>query len=288
VRDKSNLHPALQEALRCPKCGAEVEFDGRSLFCRGARRHCYDAASSGYINLAPEHKAGGDSKEAVRARTAFLGAGYYAPIADAIEALVRQYASPSMGRTQPVFLDAGCGEGYYTARLAAYGPTFGFDLSRPAVEAGAKAARRQGLDSLYAVAGLHALPLADSSVDFMLNHFAPCVETEFSRVLCPGGILVVGAAGTNHLLGFKRALYDTPVLNAPRADLPEQMKEVERRCVRETIHLDSPEAIASLFAMTPYYYRTSENDRAKLLSLTQLDTEIEVELIVYAQPERNV
>ena len=271
---------AVLSALRCPKCGAAVSFDGRSLFCTGARRHCYDAAASGYINLAPEHRAGGDSREAVRARSAFLGRGYYADVADAIASLAEKYLAD---RANPILVDAGCGEGYYTNRLAECGTVCGFDLSRAAVEAGEKAARRRGIDAFYAVAGLYNLPLFEESADLVLNHFAPCAEEEFSRVLRKDGVLIVGAAGETHLLGLKRVLYDTPVLNAPRADLPCSMRLLEKRRVQKTVRIEGSADIAALFAMTPYYYRTSEADRAKLAALDVLETEIDVELLVYGR-----
>ena len=279
------INPTVLAALRCPKCGAEMTFDGKSLFCAGERRHCYDAASSGYINLAPEHRAGGDSREAVRARTTFLGAGHYAPIASAIASLAEEYACASAPDGAPLIVDAGCGEGYYTAQLSPYGAVCGFDLSKSAVEAGAKSARRAGLDLLYAVAGLYHLPLADGSVDFMLNHFAPCAEEEFCRVLRPGGILVVGAAGEDHLLGMKRVLYETPVRNEVRADLPQGMTHVTTARVFYEIEIEGREEIDALFAMTPYYYRTSEADRAKLGALERLRTEIDVTLSVYRREE---
>lgn len=281
IEDILMMNETILAALHCPKCGEAMTFDGRSLLCSGPRRHCYDAAASGYVNLAPEHRAGGDSREAVRARTAFLGRGYYASVADGIEALAAEYARPGEGRETPLLCDAGCGEGYYTGRLAGYGAVCGFDLSRTAVEAGAKAARREGLDAFYAVAGLYSLPLRDGSVDFMLNHFAPCAEAEFCRVLRPGGVLVIGAAGEEHLLGLKRAVYDAPVRNEIRADLPTGMTLLERRTIREVIRIEGQADIAALFAMTPYYYRTSEADRAKLAALNTLETEIEVDLSVY-------
>ncbi len=280
------INETVLSALRCPKCGAAMTFDGKSLLCGGARRHCYDAASSGYINLAPEHRAGGDSREAVRARTVFLGAGHYLPIADAIAELAEKYVQPAISGKASLLVDAGCGEGYYTGRLAEYGAVCGFDLSRPAVEAGAKAARRRGLDVFYAVAGLYKLPLADGSVDFILNHFAPCAEAEFCRVLRPGGILVVGAAGEDHLLGLKRVLYDTPVRNEIRADLPEGMTLLTTGHVFGEIEIEGREEIEALFAMTPYYYRTSETDRAKLSALDCLRTEIDVTLSVYRRDEK--
>lgn len=280
----SELCRAVLDVLRCPKCGEPFIFDGRSLICSGVRRHCFDAAASGYVNLVPEKgSAGGDSREAVRARTAFLDQGYYAAVARELERLCADYACPGKGsgREMPLLVDAGCGEGYYTNRLAAFGTVCGFDLSRPAVEAGAKAARRQGLAPFYAVAGLYRIPLCDGGADFVLNHFAPCAEEEFCRILRPGGILVVGAAGPEHLMGLKRILYAQPVRNEPRADLPQSMSMLERRIVREYIHIEGQENIAALFSMTPYFYRTSQTDREKLAALERLDTEIEVEFSVW-------
>ena len=72
-------HATYLEALRCPVCGAEMAEDATSgagvLYCRGAKKHTFDRARSGYVHLAPRHSGGGDAKEAVRARTAFLSAG---------------------------------------------------------------------------------------------------------------------------------------------------------------------------------------------------------------------
>ncbi|MBR6726902.1 MAG: rRNA (guanine-N1)-methyltransferase, partial [Clostridia bacterium] len=70
------------DALRCPVCGESVEKEGRSLFCKGARRHCFDFAKEGYVNLAPSAASGGgDDAGLIAARTAFLSAGHYVPLA---------------------------------------------------------------------------------------------------------------------------------------------------------------------------------------------------------------
>ena len=74
---------SVLELLRCPVCGAagREEQEGRVFACLGERRHCFDFARSGYLNLCPAAKAGGgDSREAVRARSAFLEAGYFRPL----------------------------------------------------------------------------------------------------------------------------------------------------------------------------------------------------------------
>ena len=78
-------HGELLETVKCPVCGASVEINNGSLLCKGARRHCFDFASSGYVNLSPSGKSeSGDSKSAVGARRRFLSLGYYFPAARAL------------------------------------------------------------------------------------------------------------------------------------------------------------------------------------------------------------
>jgi 23S rRNA (guanine745-N1)-methyltransferase len=184
-------------------------------------------------------------------------------------------------------VDAGCGEGYYTNALAQHlGEGYevcGFDLSRDAVDAAAKAAKRQGLSSQYAVGSVFELPLGDATVDGVVNVFAPCAEGEYSRVLKSGGVLIVVGAGERHLLGLKRAIYDETYENAGRADLPVNMRLCERITVRDEIVVEGGEQIANLFSMTPYYWRTSQEDKKKLECLDQLSTEIEFDFSVYVK-----
>ena len=97
-------------------------------------------------------------------------------------------------------LDAGCGTGFQAAILAEMGHTVhGVDLSRELLRA---ARRRLGAASL-AQADVQALPYRDGSFDVAaccgstLSYVddAPRALAELSRVLCPGGRLVVECEG---------------------------------------------------------------------------------------------
>lgn len=246
------------------------------------KQHCFDISSSGYVNLLMGYSGGGDSKECVKSRSKMLATGHYKPISDAVCELANKYF-PS----NSIILDAGCGEGYYTNALASKiesSSVIGIDLSRPAVDMAAKAAARGSVsNSLFSVAGIFDLPVGTASLDGIVNLFAPCAEKEFCRALKDDGILIVGGAGENHLYGFKKALYDSPYKNDLRADLPKEMKLIDNKKLSYKILLQSNDEIINLFAMTPYYYRTSEADRKKLFSLNSLETEIEVELWVYGK-----
>ena len=48
-----------EKILRCPVCGGAVSRENGVLACHGVRRHCFDLASAGYVNLAPAKAAGG-------------------------------------------------------------------------------------------------------------------------------------------------------------------------------------------------------------------------------------
>ena len=266
----------ITDVLSCPVCGAPLCKEGKSLLCEG-KRHCFDISASGHVNLYPGRASGGDSKEAVKSRTDFLSVGYYKPISDKICEIIKNNAHSCV-------IDAGCGEGYYTNNIARETgeSVLGFDLSREAIIAASKSARRQGIEnSLFCVAGIYSLPLKDGCADVITNIFAPCAEGEFSRVLKPGGLLIVAASGRDHLLGLKRAIHETVYENEERADMPKSMELLSRYEVKYNITLENSEDIKNLFAMTPYSYRTSEKDYQKLLSLDRLETEVDVEISVY-------
>jgi 23S rRNA (guanine745-N1)-methyltransferase len=180
-------------------------------------------------------------------------------------------------------VDAGCGEGYYSNRVAAAAEAdvCGFDLSEFAVMAASKAAKRNNINAMFAVAGIFDMPLKDECADMVINLFAPCAEEEFKRVLKDGGILFVVGAGTDHLFGLKKAVYDEPYKNDPRNDLPVTMKHIGSHKVRFDITLSEREDRMALFAMTPYYYRTSRGDMEKLENAEGLVTEVEFDIEVY-------
>lgn len=271
------MNSLILERLRCPVCRREgtVSENGRSFLCNGTKRHCFDFARSGYLNLSRAAQAGtGDDADAIRARSLFLDGGYYAPLADAICGILSEYRSACV-------LDAGCGEGYYTDRMARQSAVLGIDLSVAGIDRGAKRAKASGSDAAFAVAGLFTLPVADASFDAVTSIFAPCAEEEFLRALTPGGILILVGAGERHLWGLKQLLYENPYVNAGRRDLPNAMQLLEKRSLAYTVTVEGGDSVAALFSMTPYYWRTSEADREKLNAVRQLTTELDFDIFIF-------
>ena len=267
--------------LRCPVCAATMQSDesGRTCRCMGARTHSYDFARSGYLNLTRPSDGEGDLKDAIKARKLFLEAGYYEPLSNQINAILQNLNASAV-------LDAGCGEGYYTNRMANNDrAVLGVDLSRAGIDAAAKSAKQNATDVSFAVGSIFSLPVGDAACNVVTNLFAPCCESEFSRVLKDGGYLILVGAGERHLMGLKEVLYENPYLNPGRADLPTQMKEIDRQRLTYTVTVDGEEAIEALFSMTPYYWRTSESDHAKLKNIQKLTTEVDFDIFVYQKGE---
>lgn len=272
----------IKQVLRCPVCGGGLSDTGGSLTC--VNRHCFDISSAGYVNLGGPHQHGnGDSRELVSARTAFLGAGYYAPFAREICRRVSGYADGG------VIIDAGCGDGYYSIAAASEsgGTLLGVDLSKFAVTAAAKAARRRQSDAAFAVAGLFDMPVRDGCAEVVMNLFAPCAPGEFERVLRPGGHLIVAGAGRDHLSGLRAVIYDAVTPNTRRADLPSGggLTAVDTARVRYSVTLTRQSDVQSLFAMTPYFYRTSAAGRERLAGLDSLETVVDFDIFVYRKED---
>ena len=272
-----NIDKAIESSFACPHCGEKmyISDNRKSVFCTGGRKHCFDFSSDGYLAMG---QGGGDSKEAVRARKSFLSKDYYLKGASDICSVAKKYLKPDS-----LVIDAGCGEGYYTNKISSIsGITVGFDLSKFACAAASKSARSQSIkNSLFVTGSVFELPLGDKVADMVVNIFAPCAEDEYSRVLKDDGYLIVVGAGENHLMGLKEAIYENTYVNTARADMPKNMTLVEKTISSFEIEVVGSDDIASLFLMTPYYWRTKESDKEKLSRLDSLKTVIEFEISVY-------
>lgn len=271
------LKDSVLTMLQCPHCAAKMHSDeaGKTCRCTGERSHCFDFSRSGYLNLTGPKDGEGDLKDAIRARTLFLSKGYYAPLSNAINQMLNDLNAKAV-------LDAGCGEGYYTNRMAgSERAVLGIDLSRAGIDSAAKFAKQNATGVGFAVGSIFSLPVGDATCNVVTNLFAPCCEEEFDRVLKPGGYLILVGAGEEHLMGLKRVLYDNPYLNPGRADLPTSMRHIDRQRLQYTVTVCGEDAIEALFSMTPYYWRTSQADRAKLQGLTTLKTTVDFDIFLY-------
>tara|TARA_R100000657_G_scaffold17586_1_gene15711 strand:+ start:3597 stop:4445 length:849 start_codon:yes stop_codon:yes gene_type:complete len=267
--------------LICPLDSLPLTASHASWRCPSG--HSFDIARRGYVNLlAVQNKRSrdpGDSQAMVAARSRFLNAGYYQPLA----AAVAQQVLESVSTTAPLScIDAGCGEGYYLRELAqaaggAQPLTLGgVDISKWAVQEAARQDKRMA----WMVASNAGLPVATSSVDRLLCLFGFPVYAEFARVLKPAGELVIAEAGPAHLQALREVIY--PALKpspAARRVIPEGFFLQAEEAVQFDMELEGGEAIADLLAMTPHMHRASPEGRAAALALTALRLCVDVHLL---------
>lgn len=265
----------------CPVCGKNLEFTDKTGRCSVG--HSFDIARSGYVNLLLSKHMGktvhGDNKLMVQARRSFLDKGYYAPLKDALCEKVCRYL-PRGG----VLLDAGCGEGYYTASVVEAlegsgkaAEIYGIDISKTAIEFSAKRCKA----AQFATASVFHIPVEDCSCDMLITLFAPYCGEEYTRVLKRGGVMLMAIPAENHLWELKKAIYDTPYKNEVKPYELEGFAFCGKKRVSYRIALDSQEDIQSLFSMTPYYYRTGRREQERLATLDKLDTQVDFELLIY-------
>lgn len=258
----------------CPVCKSKLFDKEKSYICKNG--HCFDKAKSGYVNLRLNSGTGrhGDDKLMVRARTEFLNAGYYAPLAEKLKETVSALCGDGS-----VIIDAGCGEAYYSAQIqqAVYCRLIGIDISKDALIAASKRSKALSL----AVASTAAMPVADKSADLVLNVFSPLFSDEFSRVLKNGGYLIRVVPLEKHLWELKARIYDNPYENDSLTTELDGFELIKCDELKYEIDIEDRKLINYLFMMTPYYYKTGEEDQKKLLSGEKLVTQIEFGILVY-------
>ncbi len=266
------------DLLCCPVCHQPLQRQPHRYCCAGG--HSFDIARQGYVNLLQSQRSSarthGDDKEMVLARTAFLEQGYYEPLRRALAERAQFYT----GDQEAVIVDAGCGEGWYTQAVAAACPrarVIGLDISKDALK---QAGKRPGFAHL-AVASCFEMPLADGTVDCVLNIFSPLADREYCRILKPRGVLLRVVPDLYHLWELKEQVYDTPKPNRPEPTDLQGLKMVEQIPLHYSVTLPDSTAIQTLFRMTPYCHRTSFEDRCKLEQLQTLTTRVQFTLLVY-------
>ncbi len=243
----------------------------------------FDVARSGYLSLLPgDAKLGSaDTSQMVAAREAFLGAGHFAPLADALaEEAVRALSgeperagggeperavggpakrSPDdeAARSAPppgCVLDLGAGTGWYLARVLDRLPGragLALDLSKHALR---RAARAHPRIAAVACDAWRPLPVRDDVAALVLSVFAPRNGPEIARVLQPGGALAVVTPTGRHLAELVTALGLLTVDERKEERLAASLEahlDLEQRVEHEWWLDLAPEDVANAVAMGP-------------------------------------
>ncbi|MBP3685259.1 MAG: methyltransferase domain-containing protein [Oscillospiraceae bacterium] len=261
--------------LLCPICGKELNRQQRQFVCPDS--HSFDIARKGYVNLLAvqqkHSKNPGDTREQVLSRREFLEAEHYAPICNALVDTARE-----LNLSGPI-LDVGCGEGYYSARLAdALGAELtGLDISKEAVRCAA--AKYKG--KLWLCATAAHIPVEDGAAQLVTSLFALTLPEEYARVLQPGGYYFQVLAAEDHLLGLKGIIYDS-LHHKEKDTVPELpgFTLVKSIPIRFSFTVEGQQ-VQNLFSMTPHVFRIGKAGAERLKNTTVLTDTASCVLNVY-------
>lgn len=265
--------------LSCPLCQAPLVLTQRTLRC--ANNHSFDQAKQGYWHLLPVQKkrsrAPGDNAQMVAARTRFLEKGHYLPF---LSALCAKVSHQTQLRDAPKVLDMGCGEGYYTAAIAAALPSsaevIGLDISKEAI----KAASRRNRDICWIVASGADIPVPQHSQDILVVLFSRLMPDALAQVMSSGGTLLYAWPGAQHLIELRQAIYEEikPSRFDPIKELADHFSVAKVEQHNFSFSLINEDELDALLHMTPHGQRMKQEKRQQLLEQLPLTLTFDVNL----------
>lgn len=265
--------------FQCPKCKKKIRFHAGGLVCK--KEHTFDIAAKGYVNLLQQTKSlKGYDADFFQSRRRFFSAGYYDHIVENVAQTVDNFLA---GMDDIVILDAGCGEGGYSAALEQNlakrekpVQILSFDIAADAIKVAA------GNDNVkWMIADITNIPVKDGVVDCILDVFTPANYKEFNRVLKDGGYLIKVVPGSDHLAELRAAvrsqLQNKEYSNEEVTDYFEGHYELVSRvkCTR-TMSIDG-QALDDLVRMTPLLF---DVDKRKLDVSGVKEITVEGEILV--------
>ena len=269
-----NIIPA--QNLACPIDKLKLLKEDNHYQC--ANGHSFDIAKQGYVNLLPvQHKKSknpGDSKAMVQARTRFLDAGFYKPIADLLSQIILHHLDNN--KDNCVF-DAGCGEGYYLQQVinAAHDTNIdtnlsfiGMDISKPAVLAASKRNKRAS----WIVGTNSQPPVLDESVDLIFCVFGFHSFDGFKKILKPKAWLILVEPGEMHLQELREIIYTAPSTKKTESKSNQENNYtlIDRQTLEFQIKLTNNQQILDLLSMTPHLFRANTEGKTSIESMDSL------------------
>lgn len=182
MNDKIQKFSNSQDFFQCPICGKALKLVDNSLLC--SNNHCFDISKKGFVDFVLNNKASKNyDRDSFENRHVILEHGMYDHIANKLVELIEKLHLDSI-------LDVGCGEGYYSKKIAQAGikDVLAFDISKDSIQLAAK-----GVNTpvKWFVGDLAHLPIQDNTVRGIIDVFSPANYAEFNRILDDGYVLKV-------------------------------------------------------------------------------------------------
>lgn len=273
--DKISKFYDYKNLYSCPKCGKKIRFHAGSLVCK--KEHSFDISSKGYVNmLGATVPLKGYDKKFFQNRNEFFAKGYYKHILDATVSAVKNIKA-SANLDEMVLVDAGCGEGYYSAELSKLDglQIIAFDIASDAI----KQATKSPANVAWTIADITNIPVKDHVCDIILDVFTPANYKEFGRILKKDGYIIKIIPGSNHLIQLRKAasnqLRNKEYSGEEVSDYFEKHYEVvSSEILTNTMSIDQ-DTLKTLTAMTPLLF-DADKSKLDLSGITEITVEAQL------------
>ncbi|WOE31062.1 MULTISPECIES: putative RNA methyltransferase [unclassified Acinetobacter] len=261
--------------LICPVCHESLQLNDKTWRCEN--HHSYDVAKQGYVNLhVVQHKHSknpGDTVTSVQARRAFLAAGHYQLLQQAVVDKIAQLRIENL-------LDIGCGEGYYTSAMQQQVlQCVGVDIAKNAIQVAAKV----NPQVTWVVGTGATLPVLNQCIDLCSSLFSPIPKSEILRVLKPKGYLLVVTPASEHLYAMREALFEEVKPHESGkfvAQLSDAFELIDQTIVSNEMLLNQDD-LKNLIAMTPYAYKAKAERRLALEQYQQFTVTAQFQIYLF-------
>jgi len=273
--------------LICPVCSSALSKTDNKKSFQCEHNHLFDLSKQGYTNLLLSHlkksKHPGDTAEMVLARKEFLNRGHYEKVSNELNCLAEEYCNHL---NHINYTDLGCGEGYYTERvkrsfskLSNTTTTCGIDISTPAI----KSACKRDNTVQWIVSSAAHIPIASASQDLASCLFFRFDAHEVARILKPDAILVSANTGIKHLIELRQHLYNDVKTDKSEVKLSNEsrLEHIKTVNMKQQITLNSHIEIEQLLAMTPHYWRVTQEKKQALSALEHLEVSLDIQFDIY-------
>jgi 23S rRNA (guanine745-N1)-methyltransferase len=269
--------------LICPICKQSLNKSVEERLYKCDYNHSYDIAKQGYTNLliSNQKKSNhpGESKEMIRIRREFLDKGYYQSVSDELNKISNEFLIIENGTV----LDLGCGEGYYLNQMEQFFLTnhknldfYGLDISKEAL----KLASIRNKSIEWVVSSSFAIPFKEKSIDLLLSVFSPISDDECKRLIAEEGCFIRVLPNSDHLIELREIIYDKLEERREGRIMSESLKCVYESKVKYSINLKQDDLL-KLLQMTPHYWKTSPENKKKVLEIKELSVTIDMNVSVF-------
>ncbi|MCG5103649.1 putative RNA methyltransferase [Oceanobacillus alkalisoli] len=192
------------EVFICPVCGDTVEVvELKSVVC--PKRHTFDFAKQGYINISTRSMKVNYDKELFAARENII---MKHKLYDALHTrLLEVIKVEEANNPRSLLLDAGAGEGSHLAKILDQMKTvtgIGIDISKEGIRLAASKSEK----AMWLVGDLANIPVKDQSLHTIINILSPANYQEFKRVLIENGLMIKVVPGANYLIELRDTILE--------------------------------------------------------------------------------